>query len=90
MKRKASAVWRGGLKDGKGTISSESGVLKETQYSSLDFPPRRHLQRVTMTERPKRSPANRRLQILMAKNPEIDGAVDRGMKRAKARKQAAA
>jgi len=33
MKRKASAIWRGGLKDGKGTISSESGVLKETQYS---------------------------------------------------------
>jgi lipoyl-dependent peroxiredoxin len=33
MKRKASAVWRGGLKDGKGAISSESGVLKETQYS---------------------------------------------------------
>jgi len=33
MKRKASAGWRGGLKDGKGTISSESGVLKETQYS---------------------------------------------------------
>lgn len=33
MKRKASAVWRGGLKDGKGTISTESGVLKETQYS---------------------------------------------------------
>jgi osmotically inducible protein OsmC len=33
MKRKASAVWRGGLKDGQGTISSESGVLKETQYS---------------------------------------------------------
>ena len=33
MKRKASAVWRGGLKDGKGSISSESGVLKETQYS---------------------------------------------------------
>ena len=33
MKRKASAVWRGGLKDGKGTISSESGGLKETQYS---------------------------------------------------------
>ncbi len=33
MKRKASAVWRGGLKDGKGTISSESNVLKETQYS---------------------------------------------------------
>jgi lipoyl-dependent peroxiredoxin len=33
MKRKASAVWRGGLKDGKGTISSDSGVLKDTQYS---------------------------------------------------------
>jgi osmotically inducible protein OsmC len=33
MKRKASAVWRGGLKDGNGTISSQSGVLKETQYS---------------------------------------------------------
>src|SRR5438046_15219 len=33
MKRKASAVWRGGLKDGKGTISSESGVLSKTQYS---------------------------------------------------------
>lgn len=33
MKRKASAVWRGGLKDGKGAISTESGALKETQYS---------------------------------------------------------
>ena len=33
MKRKASAVWRGGLKDGQGSISTESGVLKETQYS---------------------------------------------------------
>ena len=33
MKRKASAVWTGGLKDGKGTISTESGVLKQTQYS---------------------------------------------------------
>ena len=33
MKRKASAVWRGGLKDGKGAISTDSGVLKETQYS---------------------------------------------------------
>ena len=33
MKRKASAIWRGGLKDGKGSISTESGVLKETQYS---------------------------------------------------------
>src|SRR5580658_6042552 len=33
MLRTASAVWRGGLKDGKGTISSQSGVLKNTQYS---------------------------------------------------------
>lgn len=33
MKRKASAVWRGDLKSGKGSISSDSGVLKETQYS---------------------------------------------------------
>ena len=33
MKRKASAVWRGDLKTGKGSLSTESGVLKETQYS---------------------------------------------------------
>src|SRR5437879_6493596 len=33
MQRKASAVWQGGLKDGKGTISTDSGVLKQTQYS---------------------------------------------------------
>src|SRR5256885_15548858 len=33
MRRKASAVWQGGLKDGKGAISTESGVLSETQYS---------------------------------------------------------
>ncbi len=33
MKRKGSAVWKGGLKDGKGTVSTESGVLAETQYS---------------------------------------------------------
>lgn len=33
MKRKASAVWNGGLKDGKGTVSSDSGVLKNTPYS---------------------------------------------------------
>jgi osmotically inducible protein OsmC len=33
MQRKASAVWRGGLKDGKGTISTASGTLKDTQYS---------------------------------------------------------
>src|SRR6266550_3021990 len=33
MQRKASAVWQGGLKDGKGMISTDSGVLKQTQYS---------------------------------------------------------
>ena len=33
MDRTASAVWQGGLKDGKGTISSQSGVLKDAQYS---------------------------------------------------------
>jgi osmotically inducible protein OsmC len=33
MKRKASAVWRGGLKGGKGSITTESGVLKQTPYS---------------------------------------------------------
>ncbi len=33
MRRKASAIWNGGLKDGKGMISTESGVLSETQYS---------------------------------------------------------
>src|SRR5262245_46486790 len=33
MKRTASAHWAGGLKDGKGTISTASGVLKDTQYS---------------------------------------------------------
>src|SRR5260370_20341418 len=33
MQRKASAVWQGGLKDGKGSISTDSGVLKQTQYS---------------------------------------------------------
>jgi osmotically inducible protein OsmC len=33
MKRKASAVWQGGLKDGKGVISTDSGVLSNTQYS---------------------------------------------------------
>lgn len=33
MKRKGSAEWRGGLKDGKGTVSTESGVLSNAQYS---------------------------------------------------------
>jgi len=33
MKRHASAKWQGDLKAGKGTVSTESGVLTETQYS---------------------------------------------------------
>ena len=32
MIRKASAVWNGGLKDGKGTISTESGALDKKSY----------------------------------------------------------
>lgn len=33
MKRTGSAVWQGGLKDGKGTVSTESGVLASVPYS---------------------------------------------------------
>lgn len=33
MKRKASAEWRGDLKTGKGTVSTDSGVLQTTPYS---------------------------------------------------------
>ena len=33
MQRKASAVWQGDLKTGKGSISTDSGTLKDTQYS---------------------------------------------------------
>jgi osmotically inducible protein OsmC len=33
MKRKASAIWNGSLKEGRGTVSSESGVLSGTPYS---------------------------------------------------------
>ena len=32
-RRKASAEWHGGLKDGKGTITTDSGVLQASQYS---------------------------------------------------------
>lgn len=32
MKRHASAVWSGGIKDGKGSISTETGVLNESPY----------------------------------------------------------
>ena len=33
MQRKASAQWRGGLKDGKGTVSTGSGALQSKPYS---------------------------------------------------------
>lgn len=33
MERKASAVWTGSLKEGKGTISTNSGLLRDAQYS---------------------------------------------------------
>ncbi|MFY9398190.1 MAG: OsmC family protein [Desulfomonilia bacterium] len=33
MKRKASAIWKGAVRNGKGTISTESGVLSDTPYS---------------------------------------------------------
>ena len=33
MQRSGSAHWEGGLKDGKGAVSTASGVLSNTQYS---------------------------------------------------------
>ena len=33
MIRKASAVWKGGLKDGQGTVSTETGVLSNVSYN---------------------------------------------------------
>jgi lipoyl-dependent peroxiredoxin len=33
MIRTASAAWQGDLKSGKGTVSTESGVMVQTQYS---------------------------------------------------------
>lgn len=33
MERTASAVWNGSLKDGKGTISTQSGILADAPYS---------------------------------------------------------
>jgi osmotically inducible protein OsmC len=32
IKRRGSAEWSGGLKDGKGTLSTQSGALKELPY----------------------------------------------------------
>lgn len=33
MKRKGRATWTGGIKDGRGTVSTNSGVLEDTQFS---------------------------------------------------------
>jgi osmotically inducible protein OsmC len=33
MKRTATAIWRGNFKEGKGTLSTASSILKETPYS---------------------------------------------------------
>ena len=33
MQSKGSAVWKGGFKDGRGTISTASGALKQASYS---------------------------------------------------------
>lgn len=33
VNRKASVIWKGKLRDGTGTMSTESGVLNDTQYS---------------------------------------------------------
>ena len=33
MKRNATAVWKGSIKEGTGTISTQSTVLKDAQYS---------------------------------------------------------
>ena len=33
MQRKGSAIWNGDLKSGKGTVSAESGAVKDVQYS---------------------------------------------------------
>ncbi|MBJ9974519.1 OsmC family protein [Pseudomonas sp. S75] len=32
MKKTASAIWEGGIKDGKGRLSTESGALKQNPY----------------------------------------------------------
>lgn len=32
MEKTASAQWQGGIKDGKGSISTQSGVLKDSPY----------------------------------------------------------
>ncbi|MCE7054196.1 OsmC family protein [Algoriphagus sp. AGSA1] len=33
MQRKATAVWNGTIKEGKGNLTSQSGILKQTPYT---------------------------------------------------------
>lgn len=33
MKRHATAIWKGSIKDGNGSLSSQSGILENTAYS---------------------------------------------------------
>ncbi len=33
MQRKASAIWKGNLREGAGIVNTESGVLRDTPYS---------------------------------------------------------
>ena len=33
MKRSANAVWKGSIKEGSGVVSTQSGILDDTQYS---------------------------------------------------------
>lgn len=33
IKKSGSAIWQGGLKDGKGTVSTQSGVIQDVPYS---------------------------------------------------------
>jgi lipoyl-dependent peroxiredoxin len=33
MKRKATAIWKGSIKEGNGNLTTQSGTLQETQYS---------------------------------------------------------
>ena len=52
MKRSGSAVWQGGLKDGKGTLSTESGTLEGCDVRLVVDEGRvREVVRVTVTRR---------------------------------------
>ena len=57
MQRKASALWQGGLKDGKGSLSTDSGVLEQADAILLQHSlrkRRRHQPRGTPRRGPRR------------------------------------